>query len=360
MDKPCADRAGAAGRNAPVDALKAFAIIGVLFIHACAAGFWKPDSFTDASLLPSLDWTVCLVMGTLSRASVPIFLMCTGALMLDPARTVTVKRLWTHSIPRLLFALLVWAFLYQVRTMAVRGELIDGWLYPAVRAVALFHHEGYLYYLHTTLLIYALLPALRAIAAHTDRHTLQYLLAIWVAAGLLYPTWKGEWPLNLLKGVPAQYGLNFAYASMGYVLLGWYLSQYARTPWKWAAAGAAGYLSVFLTVLSSSVEKRRLISSAFEGSFPGVALAAAGVCGWAFAKLRTRSVPRWVTGLSRASFCVYLSHLMFLYWFRDAGLSALSGPCILSVPATAAAVLACSLVVYLVLRRVPVLGRLLT
>lgn len=360
MDRPLADRAGAAGRNAPADALKAFAIIGVLFIHASAAGFYKPDSFSDASLLPSLDWTVCLVLSTLSRASVPIFLMCTGVLMLNPERNISLKRLWTHNIPRLLCALLVWAFLYQVRAMAVKGALTAGWLYQAVRAVVLFYHEGYLYYLHIALLIYALLPALRAITAHTDRRTLQYLLSIWVAVGLVYPTWKGEWPLNLLKGVPAQYGLNLAYSSIGYTLLGWYLSRYAKTPWKWAAAGTVGYLSIFLTVLTESMEKRRLIATAFEGTFPGVALAAAGVCGWTFAWLRSRSVPRWVTGLSRASFCVYLSHMMFLNWFRDAGLSALSGPCILSVPVTVAAVLACSLALYLVLRRVPVAGRLLT
>lgn len=346
-----------AERNAAVDFLKAFAIIGVLFIHASAGGFYKPGSFTDASLLPSLDWMVCLLLGTLSRASVPIFLMCTGALMLDPDRDVSVKRLWTHNIPRLLCALLVWAFLYQVRAMAVGGALTAGWLRQAVKTVALFLHEGFLYYLHIALLVYALLPALRAVAAHSDRRTLQYLLAIWVAAGLIYPTWKGEWPLNLLRGIPTQYGLNLTYSCLGYVLLGWYLRRYASTPWKWAAAGAAGYLSIFLTALSSSMEARRLISAAFEGTFPGVALAAAGVCGWAFSRFRLRPVPRWVTGLAKASFCVYLSHMMFLYWLAGAGLSAASGPCIISVPLTAAATLACSLAVYLMLSRVPVINR---
>lgn len=353
-------RKGDGGRNAAVDFLKAFAIVGVLTIHVSAAGFNKPDSFVDGSLLPSLDWLVCLVFASISRASVPIFLMCTGALMLDPEREVTLRKLWTRSIPRLLFALLFWASIYQLYHLVDQGIPVDAWMPYAAVSVMLFRHESHLYYLSIALLVYAFLPVLRAVAAQCGKKTLQYLLVLWAVVGLVYPTFSGKWPLNLISGMPAQYGLNLTYSSMGYVLLGWYVCRYAQTPWKWAAAGAAGYVSIFAATLFFSIRAQMIAEGGFKATFPGVALAGAGVCGWAFARFRQRTVPHWVTLLARASFCIYLSHMLVLYLFAHVGLSALSGPCILFVPATVAAVLACSLAVYFAVRRIPTVGRLLT
>lgn len=333
------------GRNGAVDFLKAFAIVGVLFIHACSAGFWKPDSFSDISQLPSLDWMACLVLGTLSRASVSIFLMCTGVLMLDPERNADLKKIWTRHIPRLLAALWFWRFLYHVRNAVAKDGVSTG---------------SHLYYINIALLVYALLPALRAITARADRNTLRYLLILWAIFGLIYPKFQKEWPLNTLSGIPAQYGLNLAYTCVGYTLLGWYVQQSAKTPWKWAVIGAAGYIYTFLATLFPSMQAKCLISSAFNVSHPGVALASAGVCGWVFARSRrspARSVPAWITELSKASFCIYLCHLLFLTWFQALGLSALTGPCILYIPLTVGAVLAASLAVYFVLKRIPVANR---
>lgn len=284
--------------------------------------------------------------------------MLTGALMLDPAREVTIRQLWLQKIPRLLTALFSWALIYRLWQMARgSGGVTAAGTADAVKQVLAFHHQNHLYYLHIALLVYALLPVTRLIAAHADRRTLEYLLTLWAALGILYPTLKGLWPLTLLYGIPTQYGLNLAYTGVGYGLLGWYLRQYASSPRPWALTAAAGFLTVYGGTIALSLRDGRLNETLLEGAGPGTALLAAGLCGWAFSALGETPAPRALRTLSRSSFCVYLVHLLPYWELGRLGLSAAAGPCLLTVPLTAAAVLACSLAVWAVLTRVPVVGK---
>lgn len=320
---------------------------GVLLIHVSAGGLGgAPGSF---------DWLSALFWNALSRGSVPVFLMVTGALLLDPGREVSLRGLWLRRIPRLLAALLFWALAYRFYGMRAEGVPFTGeTVLEAVKQVLAFHHQNHLYYLHIALLVYALLPALRLMTAHGDRGTLAYLLALWAALGIVYPTLRGAWPLTLLRGIPTQYGLSLAYAGGGYALLGWYLRQYARRPGPWALTAAAGFLVTFGGTAALSLGDGVLNGALLEGNSPGPALLAAGVCGWAFAALGDRPAPKALHTLSRAAFCVYLVHLVPYWELGKLGLSAAAGPCAVSVPLTAAAVLACSLAVWAVLSRVPV------
>lgn len=333
-------------RSGPVDALRAWAMAGVLLIHTSAAGLGG-DVGTP-------DWYGALFWNSVSRASVPIFLMLTGALLLDPSRPLSLRRLWLGRIPRLLAPLLTWAMVYRLwQLWRWGGGITPARVLEAVKQTLAFHHQNHLYYLHIALLVYALLPALRPLA-QVDRRTLEYLLGLWVALGILYPTLRGVWPLTLLRGIPVQYGLNLAYAGAGYALLGWYLRQYARRPRAWALMAAAGFLVIFVGTAILSLRDGGLNGALLEGCAPGAALLAAGSCGWVFTALRDWSAPRAVEVLSRASFCVYLVHLLPLWELGRLGVRWTAGPCWLSVPLTAAAVLACSLAVWAVLRRVPV------
>ena len=336
-----------------MDLLKALAITGVILIHVSAGGYSHP--------VGSFDWLSALFWGSVSRASVPIFLMVTGALMLDPRRELTLRQLWLQKIPRLLASLLAWALIYQLWQMGrYDGGITPQELAEAVKQVLAFQHQNHLYYLLMALLVYALLPVTRIITAHADRHTLEYLLILWAVLGILYPTFKGCWPLTLLRGIPTQYGLNLTYTSAGYGLLGWYLRQYAASPRRWALTGAAGFLVIFGGTVVLSLKDGSLNETLLEAASPGTALLAAGICGWTFSAPGVRRTMPALHTLSRASFCVYLIHLIPWWELGRLGLSAAAGPCIILIPLTAAAVLACSLAVWAVLSRIPILGKWLT
>lgn len=337
-------------RDGAVDVLKTVAILGVLCIHAAVAGYANP--------LGSGAWTWAVFWGSLSRAAVPMFLMCSGALMMDPNKDLPLRRLLGKNLLRLVIALFFWAFAYQVYHLLLWNSPITlPVLVQKVKDVLLFRHESHLYYLHMMLIVYLLLPGMRVITAHADRRTVEYLLVLWFALGILYPTLRLYWPLKLINGIPAQWGLSLTYASVGYGLLGWYLREYARN-WKpWAAIGAAGFALTFAGVLIPSLERGELVTTAFNGNAPGVALMAAGICGAAFVLLRDRPPLPGTAYVSKASFCVYLVHLFFFHSLGKRGINALLFHPALSIPMMVGLLLALSLAVYALLSRIPVVKK---
>ena len=93
-------------RNGAVDVLKALAIVGTVTIHASTAAYY--DGFG------SLPWLSAIFWGTISRWAVPVFFLCSGALLLDPARELPLRKLWGRNILHILLAMWVWAFAYKV------------------------------------------------------------------------------------------------------------------------------------------------------------------------------------------------------------------------------------------------------
>ena len=105
------------------------------------------------------------------------------------------------------------------------------------------------------------------------------------------------------------------------------------------AADAAGFL--------------RPMGRAVEGNSPGVCLQAAGLYGLCVSLWHGRDRCPLAETVSRASFCIYLSHLFFLDLLASRGLSAGLLPPLWAVPVLALAAFAGGFAVWLVLRRIP-------
>ncbi|MBE6928644.1 MAG: hypothetical protein E7463_00050 [Ruminococcaceae bacterium] len=295
-------------RNACVDLTKAFAIFCVIVIHLCS--FDQP--------IRSFEWTFSVLSASLARAAVPLFFMCSGALFLDPDRELPVKKLMTRYIPRILVALFVWAGAYALFGLLRGGDFSVGAIAEALKDLLLFRHEFHLYYLHITLLFYALLPILRILTVHATQRELLYALGIWFVLGIVYPTLRPFWPFSLLSGIPAQWLLNMAWASAGYGLLGHYLGRYPLSRKTGAALAAAGFLLIFGGTIVVSCLRGATYQGFLEGMSLGVCLYAAGL----FALFthvgntlagRPAVAAAWI---SKASFCIYLVHVFFLYGLR--------------------------------------------
>ena len=245
-------------------------------------------------------------------------------------------------------------------------ELLRGWraagvlertaLRQAALNLVLFHHKNHLYYLHIILLVYAVLPLTRRLVAAADRRLLNYALGIWFVLGCLAPTLKFFPPLSLVGGIPAQYPINLTWCAVGYGVLGDVLTQEAprHRPRTFVWLYLAGTALTFGLTLAASVKTGALYQVFLQGSAPGVCLQAAGLYGFCAARWQDRD--RWPMAetVSKASFCIYLTHLFFLDFLAGRGLSAGTLPPVWGVPVLAAAAFGGGFLVWLVLRRVPV------
>jgi len=291
-------------RDAAIDLVKTLAIVGVVIIHLCS--FAHPFG--------SADWTLSVFLASAVRASVPLFFMCSGALFLDPGRILPTGRLWRRYIPRIAAALFVWAGFYALLDLCAAQTFTPAAFAQKLRDLLLFRHEFHLYYLHITLLFYALIPVVRVFTAHATQHELGYALGIWFAVGILYPTLCTFYPFSQLSGIPAQWLLNMSWASVGYGLLGYYLKRYPLPRRGCVFLAACGLVFTFGATLLLSYRAGQLDQRLFEGMSIGPALMAAGIfglCRHAVPQLRpaASAATAW---LSRASFCIYLVHVLFL------------------------------------------------
>lgn len=339
-------------RDVGVDAVKAAAILGVVLLHTSTDGY--------ASSMGGFDWYASLFWGCLVRASVPLFLMCSGALLLPPEKDLPLRRLWGKNILRIVVAMCAWAVFYKVFHLLGGGAFSLAALWQGVKEVLVFDQEFHLYFLHIILLVYAFLPLTRLFVRHASAQTLRYALALWFALGILYPTVRPWWPFTLLTGVPTLWPMNMAYAAVGYGLLGWYLTRHLPKPGAAAVLTAAGFALVFVPTVVLSLRKGALEEHYLEGMGVGVCVLAAGLYSLLYRIGRKAAGSRLgaaATKLSVASFGIYLVHVVWLTVFRHVGLTVFAFPTLLSVPALAACNVALSWLCRALLARIPFVRR---
>jgi len=152
--------------------------------------------------------------------------MCSGALLLDPDKPLSFKKLYTRNLPRIVLALFFWALCYKAYHLIATDNLNTASIMQAAKELLLFRHECHLYFLHIMMLVYVLLPIMRVFTRHASQAELRYALILWFLLGIVYPTLRPYWPLSLLGGIPSQWMLNMTYAAIGYGLLGYYINRY--------------------------------------------------------------------------------------------------------------------------------------
>ena len=342
-------------REAVPDILKCLGCICVVIIHTAS------QSMSELYLY-SFNWVSAVFWGSLCRFAVPVFLMVTGALLLDPGKKLTTSRIYERYFLRILICLLFWALMYELYFIAgywiLYRQFQASWFVDALVNVLTFKHHFHLYYLQILLIFYVFLPALRIFAANAPRRTQRYVLAVWAFLGLLlHFAFKCE-PFASMEGIPAEYPMSMTYSSLGYGLLGWYLksSDIKRSDARrFFLLFAAGFAVVFGVTVAVSMVRGKFYQDAIDAFTPGVAMMACGIYGLVSALYRGRE-PRHakaVLYLSKASFCIFLVHHFYVMLLRTYLYTAYKYLCIVVIPAQALAVLALSILTYELLRRIP-------
>lgn len=332
-------------REAGLDVVRAAAILSVMIIHTAA------NALTGT--VGTSDWWGALAWGSLARPAVPLFFMCSGALML--CRDITPRRILTHNLPRIICAMLAWAFAYELVALRGAGFTLEG-LWGAVKRTLLLQHEFHFYYLHILLLVYAFLPVARVFVRGASRREMEYLLLLWFATGILIPFLRNFPPLSLIYQFELWYKMNMAYSAIGYTLLGHYVRQYGggvRRLW-YHLAFWGGLAVTFGGCAFLSLRHGALSDIFLEGMSPGPMLMALGLFGLALGREAWPGPVARLTGqVAQSSFCTYLCHILLLRVLARVGISPDSSPCVLSIPFVSLLLLAGGWLLWQVLRRIP-------
>ena len=183
--------------------------------------------------------------------AVPVFVMVTGALLLDPARQLTWEHLRKRYIGRigkviLVFGLIFIAFdlamngiaetannspLFAAHPISMDSPTFTTWLYVVLCSVGDLltgHSWPHMWYLYMLLGLYLLMPFFRKIVANSNEKELRYLVCLLIVFISLLP-------LLGLANVSTDYRFSVATVYPLYLLLGYAVqNRVIRVP-RWAA-----------------------------------------------------------------------------------------------------------------------------
>lgn len=327
-----------------VDALRVLACFLVVAVHSC-------DPFVSQGAANEQASTWGLIIGSMARASVPLFVMMTAVLLMPMRPPRGVGAFYRKRLGRLVVPLIFWSLMLPVM----------GWAYyhfvnPATRNVMLSaeaYTEGALFnklytwifnfnfdttplwYLYMLAGLYLIIPILDGWLAGASKKDVRTVLIVWLLSSFM-PYCKFLGPVLGYEGVFGNPGIwgecdwnpygTFYYVSgfVGYMILAYYLKKW---PLQWSAAKMWGvFVPLFVAGYAYSAVGALYVIEAYPGNSPVIemiwsfnglnviAMTVGVFCG--FQRLRGPA-PQWLTGLAGLTFGIYLCHYPLEYVFYD-------------------------------------------
>jgi surface polysaccharide O-acyltransferase-like enzyme len=168
--------------NYPVGLIRTIAIIMVILVHASFFPYRIPGEITPTVVV---NWFTADVFGAIGYLGVPLFVMLSGALLLNPAKAdEPMGVFFKKRFNRIGLPLIFWTVVYFIWSFNVWGK-----------PVTLFNIEQglisgsypILWFLYLLVGLYLITPILRTLVKHIDRKKFKLLLAIWFVGTVSVP-----------------------------------------------------------------------------------------------------------------------------------------------------------------------------
>ena len=317
-------------RRTEYDVLRILAIFAVVIIHVVG------NTFSSMTQTDSLWWNQLNILDGSVRWAVPVLLMISGALFLDPQKEVSVQTLYKKYIFRILTAFLFWSILYTAVSYLQFSRDLDLLHYTVDFFISVVLKPRYhLWYIYAIIGLYMITPLLRLVVQHASESILRYWILLMYLCGLVIPALLKIDIVDTLFGTTVSYAhLDFLGGYVFYYVIGYYIST--RKVKHEGVVYMIGFLSYMLSILATAYLSARNSGtvSVYENLSPTIALSSIAmfvffkerVSAWNFSK-------KWRKRLKKVSeymFAVYLMHDLILLLFANWGITIQNYPSILA------------------------------
>lgn len=200
-----------------ISLLRIFATVFVILLHTCNTITNNEEMF----VLTSIERSILETIIDLCMWAVPIFVMITGALLLNENKQITYKIILEKYMKRILLTLFMFGMIFSVmEQIAIEKTFKLSMLASAFFAVVSGNTWGHLWYLYMLIGLYAILPVVKIFVNNSSKKEQTYFLIIMFIFSFVIP-FVGHF-------VDFHFGFYIPVTSFGlfYLLLGWYLDKY--------------------------------------------------------------------------------------------------------------------------------------
>jgi surface polysaccharide O-acyltransferase-like enzyme len=292
----------------PVDLIRTLAIVLVIFLHAAAFPYAIPENVTSNVMW---NWWTVNIYDALGRVSVPLFVMLSGALLLDPAKVneplkvFFKKRLSRVGLPIVFWgaAFFAWQFLVNKEAFTV-DNVINGVL------LGPYYHFWFLYLLVG---LYLVTPFLRVLVAYVDRKTFSYFMILWFVGTITLAAFSSFSSLNFNPSI-------FVFTGwIGYFLLGIYLQKVKVRSLLLIALVVLGFAVAVVGTYFVTADVGERVITFFHDSLSFNMIAASAALFLLLCKIKPEriakshlKVQRLLHWISQNTLPIYLFHVMVL------------------------------------------------
>lgn len=343
-------------RSLEFDLLRFLSAVAVVMIHTGALVWREID-------VNSSDWLIITVWDMLSKFSVPVFFMVSGAFLLDSAHKSDIKTMLTKRIPKLLIAFIFWSGVYTFMNVIRSDDLKADikWI-----IVEFFTGEYHMWYIWALCCLYVITPLLKVIA--DDEKLCKYFLALFAVFQLVLPFCEQLPKVGVFVTTLTEKSVfRFAMGYSGYYVLGYYLKNNlpkGKIKALIYSGSVIGTLYTIISVVSVSRENSRAIETTAEYLTWNVAITAiavyTAVLSFCCKKEFGQKSRAFVINFATYSFGIYLVHPAVLLVFQWLGFSPILFNPIISVPIITVCTTAVSYVIVAILRKIPKIGKMIT
>mgnify|MGYP004458286497 FL=1 len=301
-----------------LDVARVCAMLGTIVIHIACINWY------DIPIKP-YPWLVYNLFDCIFRYCVPVFLMISGYLFLNPEKDFSVKKLYSRNIKRLVTAFFFWSFLYALITSGFATqrtfskEIVEKFVHD------LFYGHYHMWYLYAMLGMYLITPALRAVAK--NRKAMQYFLILSFVMSYVLPTLQMIPTVYVFAQFTYRIDISMVSGYSFYYLMGYYLGSEEITKErakKWYLLSALGFLITFVATSLMCILEQYPDIRMHEYLTAGVCLYSCGA--FVFFKRKFENVDpdsrmmKVIGYLSELSFGIYLANDFGIIIMKKIGL----------------------------------------
>lgn len=233
-----------------LDVIRTIAVLAVVMIHVSAMFVVNTEGNVEIFLIGN-------IFDSISRIGVPLFVMVSGALMLDENKQITLKQIIFKYLLNIIILFLVWSIFYSIFNNVlipfVKKETIN------IKSViiSIFNGNYHMWYLFMIVGLYLITPILRLFVKKENSGIILWFVFLSLFFQFLVPVIDFLANLNtaftFIHTLLDKIDLDFVGGFTTYYLLGWYIAHVGFNKKAQTCLYIMGGISIVATIIATQI-----------------------------------------------------------------------------------------------------------
>lgn len=288
--------------------LRVIAIFSVVAIHTiCTPISSFPENYSDAEIKLSVFFTTFFRL-----YAVPIFLMISGSLFLDPEKNISYKDILSKYFFRIIICLIVFSLLFCfMESMFLYGKLDIQIILTTIRNAIEGNSWAHMWYLYMLSGLYLLIPLLKVFINNANDNDVLYIFIVLLIFIVIFPS------ITSITGIKIGVYLPISSVWLFYFILGYMIhSKRVNISMTWSIVlivipimySAIGiFIPNFISVMNAELKFTKP-DELFS------VMMSTGVFSF-FSKIYAKENTKFIELMASLSFGIYLIHNIFINIF---------------------------------------------